>query len=216
MDLSVSLGAALAAGAISFLSPCVLPLVPPYLAYVSGLSLEDMTSADALQKNRRRAIMFASLCFVLGFSTVFVLLGATASFAGQLLRDYLTLATQLAGIAVIIMGLHFLGLFKIGFLQREARYQGDTGPGTYYGAYGLGLAFAFGWTPCIGPILATILAVAGSSDTVGQGMFLLFVYSLGLGIPFLIAAYSMNAFLRFFRRFRSSLPIVEGLLAVMI
>ncbi len=217
MDLNISLGAALGAGAISFLSPCVLPLVPPYLCYVSGLSLEDMTNGDkASAAPRRSAIMFAALCFVLGFTTVFVLLGATASYAGQMLRNQLPLLTQMAGVAIIIMGLHFLGVFKLAFLSREARYHGETGAGTYYGAYGLGLAFAFGWTPCIGPILATILAVAGNSESVPQGMVLLTVYSLGLGLPFLLAAFSMNAFLRFFKRFRSSLGLVEKVMGGML
>jgi cytochrome c-type biogenesis protein len=216
MDFNITFGAALIAGAISFVSPCVLPLVPPYLCYVSGLSLEDMTRDDAEAPPNRNAILFAALCFVLGFTTVFVLLGATASYAGQMLRSYLPLLTQLSGIAIIIMGLHFLGLFKIGFLSRDVRYHGETGAGTYYGAYGLGLAFAFGWTPCIGPILATILTVASNSESVTQGMQLLTVYSLGLGIPFLLAAFSMNAFLRFFRRFRSKLGLVEKIMGGML
>jgi cytochrome c-type biogenesis protein len=216
MALDVSIGAAALAGAISFLSPCVLPLVPPYLVYISGVSLEDMERAGG--KANMRRVMLASLIFVLGFTTVFVLLGATASVAGQMLRQYLPWLAKLAGIFIIIMGLHFLGVFKIGLLQREARYQTQSKPASLLGAYGVGLAFAFGWTPCIGPVLAAILSVAASEQDVTRGMFLLAVYSLGLGIPFLLAAWSITSFLKFFARFKHRMQTVErvmgGLLVV--
>jgi cytochrome c-type biogenesis protein len=216
MALDVSIGAAALAGAISFLSPCVLPLVPPYLVYISGVSLEDMERVEG-KANMRRVIL-ASLVFVLGFTTVFVLLGATASVAGQMLRQYLPLLAKLAGVFIIIMGLHFLGVFRIGLLQREARYQTQSKPASLLGAYGVGLAFAFGWTPCIGPVLAAILSVAASEQDVTRGMFLLAVYSLGLGIPFLLAAWSISAFLKFFARFKKQMHNVErimgGLLVV--
>ncbi len=210
MELDVSIGAAVLAGALSFLSPCVLPLVPPYLCYVSGLSLDDLANDErAIAHHHRAKVLAAALCFVLGFTTVFVLLGATASAAGQVLRQYMPLFTQLAGVAIIIMGLNFLGLFRLAFLARDTRYHHQGEGVTLLGAYGIGLAFAFGWTPCIGPVLAAILSVAGSTESVSKGMALLAVYSLGLGIPFLIAAFSLDAFLGFFKKFRRHLPLVE-------
>jgi cytochrome c-type biogenesis protein len=204
--MDVSIGMAALYGALSFLSPCVLPLVPPYLVFISGVSLEDMNAGAG---NSRARVLLAACAFVLGFSTVFVLLGATASYLGQALRDHLPLLANIAGVFIIIMGLHFLGVFRIGFLNREMRYQTQSRPIGLFGAYAVGLAFAFGWTPCIGPILGTILSVAANQDTVSQGMFLLAVYSLGLGIPFLAAAFSAQAFLGFFKRFRVHLSKVE-------
>jgi cytochrome c-type biogenesis protein len=217
MAIDVSFGAALVAGAISFLSPCVLPLVPPYLCFISGLSLDDLSQERGGDVVRHRStIMLAALAFVLGFTTVFVLLGATASLAGQMLRDQLELLTKLAGGAIILMGLHFLGAFRIGFLARDVRYHGHSQAVSLVGAYGIGLAFAFGWTPCIGPVLAAILSVAASTESVSSGMALLAVYSLGLGIPFLIAAFSVDSFLRFFRRFRHHLPLVEKIMGALL
>ena len=179
---------------LSFLSPCVLPLVPPYLCYLAGTTVEEMKEEGADTRAARRDVMQAALSFVAGFSTVFVLLGATASALGQILRDYLWALSWAAGAAIIVMGLHFLGVFRFAMLYREKRLEvaAPAGPG---GAYVMGLAFAFGWTPCIGPILAAILAVAGSSDTVYRGMSLLAVYSIGLGIPFLIAAFGIERFM---------------------
>jgi cytochrome c-type biogenesis protein len=147
--------------------------------------------------------------FVLGFTTVFVALGATASYFGQAVRSQLPLLSQLAGVLIIIMGLHFLGLFKLQILSREARYHHDSKPFGLFGAYAVGLAFAFGWTPCIGPVLAAILSVAANTESVTQGAMLLAVYSLGLGIPFLIAAASVNVFLNLFGRFKSKLGLIE-------
>ena len=218
MAFDVSYGTAVGAGVISFLSPCVLPLVPPYLVFISGVSLDDLKSAAGEEKAKNyQRVLLAAFAFVLGFSTVFVLLGATASFAGQNLRevdsylnDHLKLSfAKIAGVVIIIMGLHFVGLFKIGFLAREVRYHQDKKPLGLLGAYAIGLAFAFGWTPCIGPILATILSVAASTESVTKGASLLFVYSLGLGIPFLISAASINVFLNFFSKFKSKLGMVE-------
>jgi cytochrome c-type biogenesis protein len=177
MALSVSILSAAAGGAISFLSPCVLPLVPPYLVYVSGISLDSMQDAKAADRGR---VIAAALAFVAGFTTVFVLLGATASYAGQVLRDNITLLSSVAGVFIILMGLHFLGIFRIGLFNREVRYHGASKPAGLLGAYGVGLAFAFGWTPCIGPVLAAILSIAAQDDSVTDGMFLLGVYSLGL------------------------------------
>ena len=207
MDLNVSIGAAALAGALSFLSPCVLPLVPSYLVFISGTSLEDLRGADA--KLNTTYVLLAALMFVLGFTTVFVALGATASYFGQAVRAQLPLLSQLAGVLIIIMGLHFLGLFKLQILSREARYHHDSKPFGLFGSYAVGLAFAFGWTPCLGPVLAAILSVAANAETVTKGAALLSVYSLGLGIPFLIAAASVNVFLNFFARFKSKLAYVE-------
>lgn len=193
-------------GLLSFLSPCVLPLVPPYLCFITGASLDDLTEKQAISRKRT---MLASLAFVLGFSTVFVLLGATASVAGQYLREHLPLLSQLAGIVIILMGLHFLGVFRFAFINREKRYQQETRPAGLFGAYAVGLAFAFGWTPCIGPILAAILAVAASEATVVKGAGMLAVYSLGLGIPFLLAAAAVGPFAAFLARFKAYLGMVE-------
>jgi cytochrome c-type biogenesis protein len=206
MDLHVPIWAAFGAGLLSFLSPCVLPLVPPYLCFITGASLDELSEAE---RARSRQTMLAALLFVLGFTTVFVLLGATASTLGQMLREQLPLLAKIAGGVIILMGLHFLGLFKIGFLNREARYQHRVKPAGLAGSYAIGLAFAFGWTPCIGPVLATILAVAASTESVGKGAFLLAVYSLGLGVPFLFAAFGIDRFIGFMKRFRQHLGTVE-------
>ncbi len=207
MDLNVSWGAAALAGVFSFLSPCVLPLVPPYLVFISGVSLDDLKRGEGATSSR--AVLLSALAFVLGFATVFVALGATASYLGQILREQLPLLAKIAGIFIIIMGLNFLGVFKLGFLSQEKRYQQRERPVGLFGAYAIGLAFAFGWTPCIGPVLAAILSLAASTESVAKGALLLFVYSLGLGIPFLIAAGGINVFLQFFARFKSRLGMVE-------
>jgi len=203
----VTLAAALAAGALSFLSPCVLPLVPPYLVYLAGASLERLEDAEPEISVRRDAVVAAGL-FVLGFSTVFVLLGAGASVVGGLLRAYANELAILAGLAIIAMGLHFLGLTRISWLMREKRAEIHK-PVGLWGAYAMGLAFAFGWTPCIGPILAAILAVAASEATLARGAGLLAVYSLGLGIPFILAALAVEPFAAFLARFRAHLAAVE-------
>lgn len=189
--MDVSFLAAFAAGLLSFLSPCVLPLVPPYLCYLTGTTIEELTEEQGQAAAVRRDLLIASLCFVAGFSTVFVLLGSTASALGLVLRQYSWWLSWAAGIAIIVMGLHFLGLFRLTILYREKRSE-IAKPAGPVGAYVMGLAFAFGWTPCIGPILASILLVAGSSETIGRGMALLGVYSLGLGLPFIIAALALG------------------------
>jgi len=208
MPTDVTILHALGAGALSFISPCVLPLVPPYLCYVTGLSLDEVKSAS------RKSVLVASLAFVLGFTTVFVALGATASVIGRMVAQYSGTLAILAGIFIIIVGLGFLGLFRIGLLQRDVRFQVASKPAGLVGSYVLGLAFAFGWTPCIGPVLAAILAVAGSTETVGQGASLLALYSLGLGVPFLIAAGFAGAFVSAFARFRRWMPIAEKAMGV--
>jgi cytochrome c-type biogenesis protein len=203
----VPIAAALFAGTLSFLSPCVLPLVPPYLVYLTGASLERLADAEP-ERLVKRDTVIAALLFVAGFSTVFVALGAGVSVIGGLLRAYSWILGKVAGIAIIVMGLHFLGVWRIAFLMQEKRAT-MTKPVGLWGAYAMGLAFAFGWTPCIGPILSAILAIAGSEATAAKGAGLLAVYSLGLGIPFLIAAIAVEPFAAFLARFRSHLATVE-------
>ena len=205
MTPDVTLLAALLAGLVSFLSPCVLPLVLPYLVYLAGTSLERLADAEAEPRVRREAVLAAFL-FVCGFSTVFVALGASASVIGAVIRAYSVELSIVAGIAIIVMGLHFLGFFRIGVLLREKRME-MVKPVGLWGAYAMGLAFAFGWTPCIGPILAAILAVAASEQTVARD--LLAVYSVGLGIPFMLAAFAVEPFAAFLVRFRRHLLKVE-------
>ena len=188
--------------------------MPPYLVFISGISLDDLKRNVQSQ----RSVLFSALAFVLGFTTVFVTLGATASYVGLLLKSQQHLLAQIAGVFIIIMGLNFLGVFKLGFLSQEKRYQQESKPVGLLGAYAIGLAFAFGWTPCIGPVLAAILSIAASTESVSKGAVLLAVYSLGLGVPFLVSAAFVNQFLKFFSHFRSQLGKVEkamgGLLVV--
>jgi len=213
MIQNVSVPAALIAGLVSFLSPCVLPLVPPYLIYLTGATIEHVANEEAVSSSRR-AVMISALLFVLGFSTVFVLLGASASLIGGLIRAWSAQLAIVAGIAIIAMGLHFLGLTRIGLLMREGRLPIPK-PVGLWGAYVMGLAFAFGWTPCIGPILAAILSVAAAEATVTKGAGLLAVYSAGLGIPFLIAAFMVEQFSSLFARMRRHLATVERAMGVL-
>ena len=207
---------ALLAGAISFLSPCVLPLVPPYLCYMAGASVSELTEASTEDGDAklRRKVVFHSLIFVLGFSVVFISLGASATAIGKLLLQWSDILAKIAGVIIIIMGLQFLGFFNFAFLQREARFQ-NSGRGPI-GSFVMGLCFAFGWTPCIGPILAPILGLAGSRETVGEGAFLLTVYSAGLGIPFVLSALFIGPFMRFLDRFKKYLGRVEQLVGVLL
>jgi cytochrome c-type biogenesis protein len=207
MHSDVNILAALVAGLVSFLSPCVLPLVPPYLVYLAGASLERFADREPEPLVKRETVAAAAL-FVLGFATVFVSLGASASVVGSLIRAYSGPLSIAAGVAIIVMGLHFLGVTPIAFLMQEKRVEVPK-PVGIWGAYVMGLAFAFGWTPCIGPILAAILAVAASEQTVARGAGLLAVYSLGLGIPFLIAAFAIEPFAAFLSRFKKHMRRVE-------
>jgi cytochrome c-type biogenesis protein len=175
---------AFSAGILSFLSPCVLPIVPPYLAYMGGVSVTDMEDNRAA---RGRAVV-ASLFFVLGLSTVFLILGAGASALGRAFASYRPYLEVGAGVVVVIFGLHFLGLFRLKFLDREMRMDAGDQGGSAFGAYFLGLAFAFGWTPCLGPILSAILSLAGGQADVNKGVMLLGVYAIGLGVPFVLVA----------------------------
>ena len=203
----VTFPAALVAGLISFLSPCVLPLVPPYLIYLTGATIEHVAT-DEPDAAAKRAVMISAALFVMGFSTVFVALGASASLIGSVIRAWSAQLSVAAGVVIILMGLHFLGLTRIGILMREGRLS-MAKPVGLWGAYAMGLAFAFGWTPCIGPILAAILAVAASQETVAKGAGLLAVYSAGLGIPFLACAFAVEPAMAMVARFRGHLDAVE-------
>lgn len=204
----VTIIGAVFAGLLSFISPCVLPLVPPYLGFLAGVSMEELTG-EGDDKAASQKVFLAALAFVAGFSTVFVILGASASFIGQFITQHIEWLGYIAGVLVIIMGLHFLGVFRIGLLYREARVHVERKPAGLVGAYLIGLAFAFGWTPCVGPILAAILFVAGSEESVGQGAILLSAYALGLGIPFLLAALFAGPFMRGMGKFRKHMGTVE-------
>ena len=215
-ELDLSYAGAFLAGLLSFLSPCVLPLVPPYLCFLGGVTLDQVAESDQADPAIMRRVLLSALFFVFGFSTIFVMLGATASTLGQLLADYLDILAKIAGFVIAILGLHFLGIFKIPLLYREARFQAGVDKAGLIGSYIIGLAFAFGWTPCVGPILAAILFVAGSEESVIYGMSLLGVYSAGLGVPFIVAAIAMRPFLGFMQRFRHQMENVERLIGVLL
>ena len=193
MSQEVTLLAAFAAGFLSFVSPCVLPLIPGYISFISGLTLEEMQGTESVAASRR-SVMIASLAFVLGFTIVFVALGATASAIGQWVLARLPILAKIAGVVLIVFGLHMMGVFRIAFLENEKRIHTNRKPAGPIGAFFVGLAFAFGWTPCFGPILGGILAVAASRESVGEGVRLLGVYSLGLGVPFLLTSVAINQF----------------------
>jgi len=197
-------------GIISFLSPCVLPLVPPYLAYLGGTTLDRISGEEAEVDPRLAWYVFISACFfVLGLATVFVALGMTASVLGQVLLQNKVLLAQISGGIIILLGLHFLHVLRLPFLDREVRFDGPARAGGLGTSYVIGIAFAFGWTPCIGPILGAILALAAQEETISSGTLLLAVYSLGLGVPFLIAAAFIGPFLRWARAFRRHIGLVE-------
>lgn len=215
--LDITFVSAFAAGLLSFVSPCVLPLVPPYLCYLGGLTLHELAEDQELGHGQAtRRVLPAALAFVLGFATVFVALGASASVIGQAVSQYFDLLSKIAGVVVILLGLHFLGIFRLSLLYREARFHPTRRPAGLAGAYVVGLAFAFGWTPCVGPVLAAILFVAGSEDSAGHGAALLGAYSAGIGLPFLAAALFAGPFLRFMSRFRGAMGRVEKVLGALL
>lgn len=216
MTLQVTYLGALLAGLISFLSPCVLPLVPPYLCFLGGTTFDELAAGEETPHEVWLDVVTSAVMFVLGFTTVFVALGATATAIGQLVADNLDVLAKVAGAIIIVLGLHFLGVLRIPLLHREARYHSDVRPAGLIGAYVIGLAFAFGWTPCIGPVLAAILFVAASEETVLQGVSLLFTYSLGLGVPFILAAIAVRPFLGFLQRFKRHLTRVEKVMGAML
>ncbi|MGC8202321.1 cytochrome c biogenesis CcdA family protein [Aliiroseovarius sp. PTFE2010] len=201
---------ALAGGFISFLSPCVLPIVPPYLAYMSGVTVSDLGEGQ----NRRKPVI-AAMFFVMGLSTVFLLLGFTASAIGRLFLSNQQLFSAAAGVIVMVFGLHFLGILRIGFLNREARLDAGDRGGSAFGAYILGLAFAFGWTPCLGPVLGAVLSLAAAEGSVARGTLLLALYAFGLGLPFLLVAAffpRMGGLMGWMRRHMEQIERVMGLL----
>jgi len=215
----LSIFAAFLAGLLSFLSPCVLPLVPAYISFMSGVSLEDLQRADRREVLKKTVV--TSLAFIVGFSLVFVVLGATATEIGKFLSSQFYLISKIAGIIVILLGLHFLGLFEksLRFLNYEKRFHVQKIRVGIVGAFIVGLAFAFGWTPCIGPILGPILFLAGGQNSVGQGVLLLSAYSLGLGVPFLLTAIATHTFLNLFNKVKRHfqlLEIISGVFLILI
>ena len=207
MSLDVSAGGAFVAGLLSFASPCVLPLVPPYLAFIGGVSIEQLQGSGG--RLARLRIVLAALCFVAGFSTVFVALGATASWIGQAVNAYLGLFGYIAGALIVLMGLHFLHVLRLPFMDYTARPGVTAAPAGLAGAYLIGLAFGFGWSPCVGPVLTAILLMAGAEQSAGEGARLLLIYSLGIGVPFLLAAGFAGAFMRWSASMRQHLGAIE-------
>lgn len=205
-------------GLLSFISPCVLPIVPGYLSFISGVSFDEMQKTGN-RASIRKKILLNALFFIFGFSLVFIGLGASATAIGQFLHKQINIISKVAGVIIIIFGLHMIGVFKIPFLNYEKRFHTEGKKLSLFGAFIVGLAFAFGWTPCIGPILAAILAIASQQETVGQGMILLTFYSLGLGIPFLLTGLSITIFYNGFNKFKRHLhkvEIVGGILLVLV
>ncbi len=200
---------AFGAGVLSFASPCVLPLIPAYLCFLGGASLDELTAEGGVDKHVQRRVFISALAFVFGFATVFIMLGATATAVSNLVAENIGILSQVAGVIIVIFGLHYMGVFKIGFLNFEKRMHIESKPTSLIGAYVIGLAFAFGWTPCVGPILATILMVAASGDEVLYGVSLLAVYAAGIGLPFLLAAFAVKPFMAFLGRFRKHMRKVE-------
>jgi cytochrome c-type biogenesis protein len=216
--MEVTYVAALVAGVLSFISPCVLPLIPGYISFVSGVSLEEMRGGGARPASSRRQVVVTSLAFILGFSLVFIAFGASASAIGQFVMRNLPMLGKVAGVVIVIFGLHTMGVFRLPFLEMEKRAHAQARPAGLLGAMLVGVAFAFGWTPCIGPILAGILAVAGSRETVMEGVVLLAVYSAGLAIPFLLTSLAIDRFFSLTARIRKHYHTIEvisgGLLVV--
>lgn len=215
----VTLAGAAFGGLLSFLSPCILPIVPFYLSYMAGVSMNQISADGELSREVRIKAVVSATFFSAGIITVFVALGATASMAGQFVREWFDILRYIAAALILAMGLHFLGVIRIGFLYRQFRAEaGSTSNMSYLGAYLVGLAFAFGWTPCVGPVLAAILFMAGGTETAGDGMRLLLAYGVGMTAPFIVAAMFVGPFMRWMQGFRQHLPKVEkamgGLLVV--
>ena len=215
---SVGIFSAFIFGLLSFVSPCVLPIVPGYISFISGTTFEELVNNENRAQVRKRVVL-NSVFFVIGFSLIFIALGASATAIGQFLQDKLDIFGKIAGVIIVIFGLHMTGVLKIGFLNYEKRFHTQSKPIGFLGSFVVGLAFAFGWTPCIGPILAGILTVAAQQDTVGQGIILLSSYSAGLGIPFLLTGISLAAFQNLFNRIKRyfrTVEIVGGVLLIIV
>ena len=216
MAFDITVMGALLAGLLSFLSPCILPIVPFYLSYLAGVSVGDISSGTVSRSVRMRAVL-AAVFFAAGVITIFIGLGAVATTFGQQLREWFGVLRWIAAAIIILMGLHFLGVIRIGILYRQFRSEaGDTNNMSLVGAYVIGLAFAFGWTPCVGPVLAAILMTAAGSESAGQGAWLLFIYGFGMTAPFIIAAFFVGPFMRFMARFRRHLGIVEKAMGLLL
>jgi len=212
----ISLTIAFIAGVLSFISPCILPLVPGYISFLSGVSLEELRQGTVRKKVLIKAGL-TSVFFVIGFSVVFVALGASASLIGKLLIEHITIFTRVAGVIIVVLGLHLLGILRVGWLNYQKHVKIERFSPGFLGAFLIGVAFGFGWTPCVGPILAGILALAAAQKTLVRGMLLLAVYSLGLGIPFIITGFAVGTFLWFFERYKRFIrwgEIIAGLLLV--
>ena len=215
MDITFA-GAALA-GLLSFLSPCILPIVPFYLSYLAGVGMNQISADAKIDARVRVRAVLAALFFAAGVITIFMGLGAAATAFGQVVREYFDVLRWVAAAIIIVMGLHFLGIFRIGFLYRQLRADaGNTSGTSLLGAYVIGLAFAFGWTPCVGPVLAAILFMAGAEETVSNGALLLFVYGAGMTAPFVLAALFIAPFMRWMSRFRKHLGLIEKIMGVML
>ena len=206
--VNISFVSSFIAGLLSFLSPCVLPLIPSYITYITGMSFADLQSEHTSHKVRQQTVIH-SLLFIAGFTFVFVLLGASATFIGGFLHEHMPLIRKIGGILIIFFGIHVTGLVPISLLLGEKRVNIGIKPAGFVGSFLVGLAFAAGWTPCIGPILASILMVAATEDTIGRGVALLFTYSMGLAIPFFLSALAMHRFLLIFNRFKKFIRIFE-------
>ena len=210
------LGAAFA-GLLSFLSPCILPIVPFYLSYLAGVGMNQITADGPVDAAVRRRAVIAALFFAAGVITIFVVLGAVATTFGQIVRDYFDILRWVAAAVIIAMGLHFLGVIRIGFLYRQFRADaGNTTATSFLGAYVIGLAFAFGWTPCVGPVLAAILFTAAGAETAGSGALLLLTYGVGMTAPFVLAALFIGPFMRWMAGFRQHLGTVEKAMGVLL
>lgn len=199
---------AFVAGLLSFLSPCVLPLIPSYITYITGLSFSDLDAEHPTHVVRQKTLLH-SLAFISGFTVVFVLLGASATLVGSFLQEHMTLIRKAGGVLVVLFGLHVAGFLPINWLLGEKRVNVRHKPAGYFGSFLVGLAFAAGWTPCIGPILASILMIAATEEKVGQGIVLLLLYSIGLGIPFLASSLALHRFIQFFNKFKKHIRIFE-------
>lgn len=196
------------AGLLSFLSPCVLPLIPSYITYITGISFADLQAEHPSHIIRQKSILH-SLCFIIGFTTVFVMLGASATYIGSFLHENATIIRKVGGVLLVLLGIHVTGLLPLRFLLGEKRVSIKHKPAGYVGSYLVGIAFAAGWTPCIGPILAAILAVAATEERVYQGVLLLLLYSLGLGVPFFLSALALHRFMEVFNRFKKYIHLFE-------
>ena len=212
----ISYAGALTAGLLSFFSPCVLPLIPAYLCFLGGASLDELTAEGGVDREVSKRVFISAVSFVIGFATVFIMMGATATALNQIVTRHIDTLSYIAGVVIVVFGLHYMGLFRIGFLNFEKRFHIENKPSGVVGSYVLGLAFAFGWTPCVGPILATILMVAAGGDSILYGTSLLSVYAAGIGVPFLIAAFAVKPFMGFMGRFRKHMHKVEMSIGILL